>query len=931
MKFSSYVLLALILLPSLVYAFSFTGLVTSLKEFFSSISNPGIPSTTYITDNEIVPAQASSSLGIIPCSSGSQCNIKCYWPETAFCTCNDPAGSHCVCATCDSQRCGNPGAISTCCYYASVCTGPDPNCGDSAKTCPAGTRLCNSGGISYEKECFAAGCGNKYYIKWNCCPVTTTRTTTPPTTTSTTTPTPTTTTVKVCQSYIDIKCEIFGGRPKLNVTFNWFTMNHPSVYSYVTLYRFEGVRFGNEPGMPESSTDAQSGEVTYRYISIRNWGPLYTSPNKFEHIDNVLIYPYIYKAEGRVFNSTSFIEGCLSDKIVQCSIPTTTTTTKTTTRTTTPPITTTPNTTRTTTPPITTTPNTTRTTTPPITTTPNTTRTTTPTTTTTTLPCSIDINAECSCPDYTTKTLYPFTAFMYDCNSNYQVRCNDDNGRNIKQILTACSGSVSVNTDVYCTNKYGTRALYIAWNLVNNYEYLDNIEFNYLYESSIMSKFLIQIYSKGRWVYLCDERGEGMDGPGGAPGRLCSKGPFNLTDYWYGSNIGIARILFIKLPEGDSIGYEFYDEAHSPKESDYYICATGSQTSVNPGIELQCHSYPKCALLKMSYCPSFEVSGIVYWNYLQGSSSNVYITKDQNLVWQTSIPGLYSCGNWPYCGYFETENLDIKDNSVYSVLGQVVYDGNAINGCYDKTDVLCKIATPTPTTPTATSTTPTRTTTKTTTFTTRTTTKTTTPTTTTVKVCSYTPGGWGLDKCPTSCRDTTNPGCIRDCNWIKVFGNGNFVVGKNSTQGGYTVTFTNSSYVASFLPSVVPGNPSCLIKSSVNPSNREELGTGQFIDNLIATKLNVLYSDKGITPYGLGDQVIQQGRFAGMKVRDFVLHAEEVLSCRNQNGCCYDQSYIEEVSETARFINEKYECTYTTTNANILDRIVETFNSIFRR
>jgi len=573
----------------------------------------------------------------------------------------------------------------------------------------------------------------------------------------------------------------------------------------------------------------------------------------------------------------------------------------------------------------TTTRTTTRTTTSTTTKSTTTTRTTTRTTTSTTIFCQTSITAQCSCPNEIHDLQKDVTSgFMYDCYSNpqYTVVCNDDLGNPITQNLRNCNTQVNINVDVDCYGQPGhkaTRVMYIVWNnLVPSYEYLTQVDFNYDFDPSNTAKFKIEAYSNGKWIYICDENGE--------LGRSCSNGPFNMMQYWNEDELdqAVVRVLFVKD------GYNWENPSQVP--SNYNVCF-GTLGGIKRS-DIKCHGYPKCAFIKVGYCPQYVINGTVYWTFLPNSYSRVSIPKNPPyLEVQNIYDGTINCGNFIYCNHFYP-TFDIEPNVFYSIYSSVQYpygpDRNIgitgeINTPVQNCDTITKVICKTPTTPPVITTTipipvtSTVTTTKTTTttFVTTTTTVTTPPTTTTtLGYCTYTPGGWGTD-CPNSnpCSQTDHPGCLRDCYWNQVFSESphSFVVGNSTVSGGYTVTFTVAPspyygrHVADFLPSPSEGSPRCFDydQNWINPIG--DVHTGQFIDNLVAAKLNLLYSDAGVTPPGLGDLIINfQGQ--NMKIRDFIHLAEQMISCKENGSCCFDHDTIVAASEMCNYINNNYPC-----------------------
>ncbi|MBN1503083.1 hypothetical protein JW930_06055 [Candidatus Woesearchaeota archaeon] len=544
--------------------------------------------------------------------------------------------------------------------------------------------------------------------------------------------------------------------------------------------------------------------------------------------------------------------------------------------------------------------------------------TTTSSTTTTTVPCFVDLEAVCDCPEFVDNdVVFPTSAFIFDCTNNFDVDCEDDDNHDILDILRDCSGitNVSINVDKKCGGQWATRAVYVGWHNLTpeNYEYLTKVDLTYIEEKSTTGKYLIQIYTDYsgayQWEYLCDEFG--------TYGTTCDQ-PFNLTQYWDRDELSLAKIRVLAVHPSGSFNY--YSGAETPSDENYTNCYEPHAQGMGGGI--QCHSYSNCVFVNVSYCPYYEIRGNITWDYLEDSNTHVSIPPSSPYLWDEWLDTLSECNQYiyQYCNVFTAEGFDIEPGDFYDVYGQVHYNG-PIPLCDDLATVWCEAPdiTTTTTLPSTTTTTPPTTTTTYPTTTSSTTTitqiSTTTSTTTTTGPCGYTPGGWGTD-CPNPdpCAQTSQPGCLRDCYWLQAFPNSphDFVIGDGNQPGGYTVTFNidDEPYygqnVADFLPSQATGPASCLYKDWTNPKYYEDIGTGQFIDNLAAAKLNLVYSDAGATPPGFGDIIVT---FQGnqMTARDFIAIAEGIISCRQEN-CCYDKATMVEASEVCDYLNNDFHC-----------------------
>jgi hypothetical protein len=161
--------------------------------------------------------------------------------------------------------------------------------------------------------------------------------------------------------------------------------------------------------------------------------------------------------------------------------------------------------------------------------------------------------------------------------------------------------------------------------------------------------------------------------------------------------------------------------------------------------------------------------------------------------------------------------------------------------------------------------------------------------------CTQTQGDWGSE-----CSGG-NVGCLRDSNWDTVIG-GSLVVG-----GTYTITFTSSSAVETYVPAA--GTAASLAGNHVDPSSTE---SGILGGQVTALKLNVLFSDAGIGMICpdciLRDLEIAYGPFAGWTVGDFLALAEDVLGGNLAN--LPPGTTISDVNEAASLINQNFlDCT----------------------
>jgi len=127
--------------------------------------------------------------------------------------------------------------------------------------------------------------------------------------------------------------------------------------------------------------------------------------------------------------------------------------------------------------------------------------------------------------------------------------------------------------------------------------------------------------------------------------------------------------------------------------------------------------------------------------------------------------------------------------------------------------------------------------------------------------CAFTQGGWG-----TRCSGN-NPGCLRDNNFAAVYPSG-LTIGGNKT-----LKFTSSLAVQNYLPA--KSTPAVLTNSYINPLSTE---SGVLGGQVLALRINVNFSDAGITDPGLGGTIaMNAGPFAGLTVRQLLAIGEQVL------------------------------------------------------
>jgi|GEM_PF-2404690 len=155
---------------------------------------------------------------------------------------------------------------------------------------------------------------------------------------------------------------------------------------------------------------------------------------------------------------------------------------------------------------------------------------------------------------------------------------------------------------------------------------------------------------------------------------------------------------------------------------------------------------------------------------------------------------------------------------------------------------------------------------------------------------TQTQGGWH-----SNCHGQ-NPGCVRDSLFPIVFPSG-LTIG-----GGYTVHFTSSAAVNTFLPG--NGTPAVLTGNLIDPPHSNT--TGVFVGQLTALALNRGFGDYGLA-YGftdIGGLYLQSGPFEGWTVDQIWVLANTVLG-GNTSALPYGTT-ISQLSDAVAAINEGF-------------------------
>jgi hypothetical protein len=118
--------------------------------------------------------------------------------------------------------------------------------------------------------------------------------------------------------------------------------------------------------------------------------------------------------------------------------------------------------------------------------------------------------------------------------------------------------------------------------------------------------------------------------------------------------------------------------------------------------------------------------------------------------------------------------------------------------------------------------------------------------------------------------------------------------------GGYTLTFNSASAVIAFLPQ--GGVPNVLKKSAVNPTKSD---AGELAGQVLALRLNVDFSNAGITRSGLEALHVTSGKLAGKTVSEVLSLANGVLG--GDKTLLPAGVSINDLKDIVKKINENYE------------------------
>lgn len=153
---------------------------------------------------------------------------------------------------------------------------------------------------------------------------------------------------------------------------------------------------------------------------------------------------------------------------------------------------------------------------------------------------------------------------------------------------------------------------------------------------------------------------------------------------------------------------------------------------------------------------------------------------------------------------------------------------------------------------------------------------------------TFSQGGYG-----TNCNGN-NPGCYRDAHFAAAFPNGVTI----GCASGFTLKFTSSAAVASYLPA--GGGPSVLSSSAIDPVGSR----GNLSAQLLALSLSVGFDANdpnfSASSTSLSSLTIGSGTFAGMTIGDFLQLGNDIL------GGCSSQYTPSQINEVADILNNNF-------------------------
>lgn len=163
-------------------------------------------------------------------------------------------------------------------------------------------------------------------------------------------------------------------------------------------------------------------------------------------------------------------------------------------------------------------------------------------------------------------------------------------------------------------------------------------------------------------------------------------------------------------------------------------------------------------------------------------------------------------------------------------------------------------------------------------------------------LATFTQGGWGSEP------EGKNPGSLLHANFGNVYPNGLYI------GGNFKLTFTTAQAITNFLPQ--GGKSSTLAGNAQNPTTS---AAGVFAGQVLALKLNVDFSNAGVTSPGLGSQNIisspkdglpNPGALAGYTVAEVLAIANSVLG--GNLGALPGGMKISQLNDIVDAINNNY-------------------------
>jgi hypothetical protein len=152
---------------------------------------------------------------------------------------------------------------------------------------------------------------------------------------------------------------------------------------------------------------------------------------------------------------------------------------------------------------------------------------------------------------------------------------------------------------------------------------------------------------------------------------------------------------------------------------------------------------------------------------------------------------------------------------------------------------------------------------------------------------TYTQGGWGANP------SGNNAGALLQSKFSAVYTSGSVQIG-----GTYKATFNSSSAIKNFLPQ--GGTAGKLTANLTNPTGSP---AGVLGGQLLALRLNVDFSNKGITEAGLANLIVVSGPMAGKKVSEVLYIANTVVG----GGSLPNGLSLADINETMDAINNNFD------------------------